>query len=197
MVVAATNQAENVVVNGMSFSARRARWANSALIVEVEPRDYPTQASGSALAGFAFQDQIERACFEAGGRDQTAPGQRVADFLSGRVSRDLPSSSYPLGLRSVDLAAVLPPFVCASLRAALGGFERTIPGFSGESGVMIAPETRTTSPIRFLRNEGLESVSLPGLYPVGEGAGYGGGIISSALDGLRAARVWVASRPCG
>jgi len=174
-----------VVVNGMSFAARRAFWANSAMIVEVRPSDFPEPGP---LGGYAFQDAIERAAFEQGGAGESAPAQTVTDFLARRRSQELPRTSYSLGATPSDLRTVLPPFITDGMEQALHAWNEKLDGFSGAEGVLIAPETRTTSPIRFLRDKRCESVGLPGLYPLGEGAGYGGGIVSCALDGLRAAR---------
>jgi uncharacterized FAD-dependent dehydrogenase len=184
MVVPAAERDGRVVVNGMSFAARRAFWANSAVIVEV-----PASAYGASdpMAGFRWQDAIERRAFEMGGGTGAAPAQRVEDFLAGRVSTSLPRTSYPLGIVPGDLRDLFGPFVTEGLERALLAFDRTIPGFAGSEGVLIAPETRTTSPVRFLRDERRCSTTVADLYPIGEGAGYAGGIVSSALDGLRAA----------
>lgn len=189
MVVPASNEDGHVVVNGMSFAARRAHWANSAVIVEVRASDF---GATDVQAGIRFQDALERACFEAAGGGGRAPAQRVVDFLAGRASIDLPKTSYPLGVAPVDLGELLPGFLVGGLRAALRAFEGDLPGFAGPSGVLIAPESRTTSPIRFLRDDRQASRSVADLYPVGEGAGHAGGIVSSAVDGLRAARAVVA-----
>jgi len=184
-VVAASNHPGRVVVNGMSYSGRRAWWANSAVIVEVEREDYGAQ---DALAGVRFQDRIEAAAFAAGGGGFCAPAQRVTDLLAGRESASLPRVSHPRGAAPCDLRAVLPERVITGLLGALRDFDRRIPGFAGEEAVLIAPETRTTAPLRFLRDRATyASTTLPGLMPVGEGAGYAGGIASAALDGMRAA----------
>jgi len=189
MVVPAGNADGTVVVNGMSFAARRAMWANAALIVQVGTADY---GATDPLAGVRYQDEIERRA--AGATDgRQAPAQRVVDFLAGRASTELPRTSYPLGVVPTDLAAVLPAPVVEGMRRALRHFEKDIPGYAGPEGVLIAPETRTTAPLRFLRGENLESPSLPGLLPVGEGAGYAGGIVSAALDGFRAAEAIIAA----
>lgn len=188
VVVPAANQPERVVVNGMSFSARRAFWANSAVIVEVTPGDYP---GDDPLAGYRFQDAIERQAFEMTDGTESAPAQRVSDLLAARPSVDLPRTSFALGTVPVDLRSLLPPPVVAGMARAIRTWDAKLPGFAGEDGVLIAPETRTTSPVRFLRDDACESTSLAGLFPLGEGAGYGGGIVSCALDGLRAARVLV------
>ena len=185
IVVHASNQDGRVVVNGMSFAAQRAFWANSAVVVEVEPEAF---GHDGPLAGYAWQEEIECRAFELAGSSHAAPAQRVVDFLAGRRSEDLPKTSYPLGITSVDLHDVLPEAVCNGLKRGLQEFERKVPGFAGDQAVLIAPETRTTSPIRFLRDDGGQSTTIRGLYPTGEGAGFGGGIVSCALDGIRAAR---------
>jgi hypothetical protein len=185
MVVPASNHAERLVVNGMSFAARRAFWANSAVIVEVRPEDY---GADDPMAGFRWQDSIEAACFQAAGANYAAPAQRVVDLLAGRVSDDLPKTSFPMGVASVDLRTVLPDFILDGMIAAIEEFERKIPGFAGPEALLIAPETRTTSPLRFLRDGRQCSTTVAGLFPTGEGSGYGGGIISCALDGIRAAQ---------
>jgi uncharacterized FAD-dependent dehydrogenase len=185
MVVPATNHPERLVVNGMSFAARRGFWANSAVIVDV-----PVSAYGASdpMAGFRWQDAIEARAFALGGGRWAAPAQTVVDLLAGRPSAELPRTSYPMGVTPVDLAALFPPFLTAALIEVIQAFDKQIPGFAGPGAVLIAPETRTTSPIVFTRAPTQESTTVKGLYPVGEGAGYAGGIVSSALDGLRAAR---------
>jgi hypothetical protein len=188
MVVPAGNADDQVVVNGMSFAARRAMWANAALIVQVTPSDY---RGLDPLAGVRFQADIERrAAAVTGGR--SAPAQRVIDLLEGRASTELPRTSYPLGVTPADLRALLPAPVVEGMKRALKNFEKDIPGYAGPEGVLIAPETRTTAPLRVLRGDDLQSPSLPGLLPVGEGAGYAGGIVSAALDGFRAAEAVIA-----
>jgi uncharacterized FAD-dependent dehydrogenase len=189
MVVPAQNDPGRVVVNGMSFAARRAFWANSALIVQVRPGDY---GAADPMAGVRFQDAIERAAFALTG-GYVAPAQRVTDFLAARPSEDLPRTSYPMGTAPTDLARLLPAPVVEGMRRAILTFDKEIPGFAGAEGVLIAPETRTTAPLRFTRGADLHSTSLPGLLPVGEGAGWAGGIVSAALDGFRAAEAVIAS----
>jgi uncharacterized FAD-dependent dehydrogenase len=188
MVVPAANQADRVVVNGMSFAARRAFWANSAVIVEVHPSDYGGEGP---LAGYNWQDAIEKRAFALGGSDYRAPAQRVVDLAAGKASQDLPRTSFPMGITGVDLRELLPAYVLDGMLSAIRHFNKKLPGFYGEEALLIAPETRTTSPIRFLRDDNRQSISIQGLYPIGEGAGYGGGIVSCALDGYRAARAIV------
>jgi hypothetical protein len=187
MVVPASNHPDRVVVNGMSFAARRAKWANSAVIVHVQPEDY---GADDPMAGFRWQDAIEQRCFQHTG-GYRAPAQRVSDLIAGRASTDLPRTSYPMGVMPTDLREVLPPAVIDGMVEAILAFEKEIPGFAGDDAVLIAPETRTTSPVRFTRDDRQCSTTVEGLFPIGEGAGYAGGIVSSALDGLRAARALV------
>lgn len=193
MVVPAANQPGRVVVNGMSFAARRAAWANSAVIVEVPASELAGGPGSGPMSGYEWQDRIEVAAFAAGGGDGKAPAQRVVDLLASKPSSELPRTSYPLGVTASDLREVLPPMVIAGLIDTLRAFDATMPGFAGPDAVLIAPETRTTSPLKFERGDDLASTTLPGLYPVGEGAGHAGGIVTSALDGLRAARSLAAS----
>jgi uncharacterized FAD-dependent dehydrogenase len=184
MVVPATNHGGRVVVNGMSFAARRAFWANSAVVVQVEPADY---SGTDPLAGIRFQDDIERRAFEMGGGTYAAPAQRVQDLLKGKESRSLPRTSYPQGVVPCDLRDLFPEFIVDGLVRAVGIFEKRMPGFAGPEAVFVAPETRTSAPLRFTRGADLHSTGLRDLLPVGEGAGFAGGIVSAALDGLRAA----------
>lgn len=191
-VVAASNHPERVVVNGMSYSGRRAAFANSAVVVEVTPADYPGR---DPLAGARFQDAIEARAWDRGGGGFKAPGQLVVDLLAGRASTDLPRVTYTLGVTPGDLREVLPEPLVEGMIAALRHFDRQLPGFAGAEAVLIAPETRTTAPLRFLRGADFQSPGLPGLIPLGEGAGYAGGIASAALDGFRAAQMWI-ERTC-
>lgn len=188
-IVGATNHPGRVVVNGMSYSKRQAWWANSAVVTEVFPSDYD---GSDPLAGTRYQDAIEARAFRAGGGAFKAPAQRVVDLLAGRPSHELPRTSYPLGVTPTDLRAVLPESILGGMMAAIRHFHRKLPGFAGPDAILVAPETRTTAPLRILRDEHLEAIGMPGLFPVGEGAGYAGGIISAALDGLRAAQSFAA-----
>jgi uncharacterized FAD-dependent dehydrogenase len=182
-VVAASTEPDGVTVNGMSYSHRRQPFCNSAVVSEIEP------AGDDPLWGVAVQRELERRAAEAGGGRQAAPSQRVADFLAGRPPGSSDggwASSYRLGLRSADLAELLPPRVVDAMRLAIRAFGKRIPGFDRE-GHLIAVEARTTSPVRVPRDPRTrQSVTTPGLFPVGEGAGYAGGIVSAASDGLRA-----------
>jgi len=179
-VVAASTEADALTVNGMSYSHRRQPFCNSAVVSEIEPE------GDDPLWGVAVQRELERRAAEAGGGSQAAPSQRVVDFLAGRPSRGEWETSYRLGLRAGDVAALLPPRVVEAMKLALRAFGRRIKGFDRE-GHLIAVEARTTSPVRVPRDPGThQSVTTRGLFPVGEGAGYAGGIVSAASDGLRA-----------
>ncbi|MDX9766501.1 MAG: NAD(P)/FAD-dependent oxidoreductase [Ectothiorhodospiraceae bacterium] len=185
-VVAATSETGCVVTNGMSQYSRNERNANSAIVVDVDPeRDYP----GDPLAGIDFQHHWESRAFEAGGGDYRAPAQRVGDFLAGRPSESAGEveASYTPGVRMTDLATCLPDFVVEALREALPAFERQIRGFAMADALLTGVETRTSSPIRIRRDDSLQSINTRGLYPAGEGAGYAGGILSAAIDGIRVA----------
>ncbi|MDP1981413.1 MAG: NAD(P)/FAD-dependent oxidoreductase [Sulfuritalea sp.] len=196
-VVAATSEPGCVVTNGMSQYSRNERNANSALVVGVTPADYPGSDS-NPLAGIAFQRHWESLAFEAGGGDYKAPAQRVGDFLAGRPSTDLGSvvPSYTPGVHPTDLARCLPDYVVAVLREALPAFGREIPGFAMDDALLTGVETRTSSPIRITRDEQFQSLNTRGLFPAGEGAGYAGGILSAAVDGIRVAEA-VALSLCG
>lgn len=192
LVVAASNQAGRVVLNGMSFSGRSSRWANAAIIADVEPADYP---GSDPLAGVRFQEAIEERAYEAAGGNFRAPAQRADDFVANRASRELPRSSYALGVTAVELRALFPSFVAEAIRLAVLRFDATLGGLAGPETLVLAPESRTTSPIRLVRGSDRVALGLADLYPVGEGAGYAGGIVSAALDGVFAASAILQS--CG
>lgn len=195
-VVAATSEPGAVVTNGMSQYSRNERNANSGIVVDVSPADYP----GHPLAGIDFQRQWERRAFELGGGDYRAPAQLVGDFLAGRPSSALGSvqPSYTPGVRLCDLASALPDFVVAAIREALPAFDREIKGFAMHDALLTGVETRTSSPVRITRGEDYQSINTRGLYPGGEGAGYAGGILSAAVDGIELAEavaLSMAARP--
>ena len=189
-IVPAATEADGVVVNGMSLSRRDSPFANAGLVVTVAAADFGPAAAGP-LAGIELQRRVEQAAFKVGGGRFRAPAQRLADFLEGRASTSVGASSYRPGLAPADLTAVLPDFIAQPLRAGLRRIGGRLPGFLLPDAVLVAAETRTSAPVRLLRDaKTLESPSLAGLYPCGEGAGYAGGIVSAALDGARvAARV--------
>jgi uncharacterized protein len=188
-VVAAASEAGGVVTNGMSQYSRAERNANAALVVDVSPRDFPGDAQANPLAGIDFQRQWESAAFQAGGSSYAAPAQKVGDFLAGRPSTELGSvqASYTPGIRLTDLSACLPGYVIEALREAIPAFDRQIRGFAMADALMTGVETRTSSPVRIVRGDDFASVNTRGLYPGGEGAGYAGGILSAAVDGIRLA----------
>ena len=183
-VVASASEAGRVVTNGMSYHARNGKNANAALCVSVGPEDY----GSGPLDGVVFQRRLEQAAFALAG-DGTAPVQRVDDFLAGRVSRRLGrvEPTYPRGWSFRPLDGVLPPFVCELLRRSLPAFGKRLRGYDSPDAILTGVETRTSSPVRILRGEDLYSPSARGLIPCGEGAGYAGGIVSAAVDGIRAA----------
>jgi uncharacterized FAD-dependent dehydrogenase len=187
-VVAATSEPGRVVTNGMSQYSRNERNANSALVVGVTPADYPGSDT-DPLAGIAFQRRWESLAFDAGGGNYNAPAQRVGDFLAGRPSTTLGSvvPSYTPGVQPSDLSLCLPDYVVAALRESLPAFGREIAGFAMDDALLTGVETRTSSPIRITRDEDFQSLNTRGLYPAGEGAGYAGGILSAAVDGIKVA----------
>jgi len=185
-VVAASSEPERIVTNGMSQYSRNERNANSAIVVGISPADYP----GHPLAGVDFQRQWESRAYELGGRNYDAPGQLVGDFLAKRPSTALGSviPSYKPGVRLVDLSSALPDYAIAAIREALPMFEKQIRGYAMNDAVLTGVETRTSSPVRIRRDDQtLQSLNTKGLFPAGEGAGYAGGIMSAAIDGIRAA----------
>ena len=183
VLMAGSSEAGGIVTNGMSNHRRNSPYANSALVVNVGPADF---TGDSSLAGIEFQRVWERRAYEAGGRNYHAPGQNLLDFLDDRLGRPH-ASSYRPGVRECDLATVLPDFVTATLRDGIRSFDRKMRGFVTEAATLTGVETRTSAPLRIVRGEDFQSVSLKGLYPAGEGAGYAGGIMSAALDGIRVA----------
>lgn len=189
VVVPAGSADGELVVNGMSASARSGRLANSGMVVEIHPGDFPEFADAGPLEMLLLQESLERSMFRAAGETIVAPAQRMLDFVEGRVSETLPATSYAPGVQSADFNTLLPPFIARRLAAGFRDFGRKARGFLTNDAVMIGLESRTSSPVRVLRDpESLGSVSLAGLYPAGEGAGYAGGIVSAAIDGIRCAR---------
>ena len=185
-VVAASSEEGHLVVNGMSLFARDGENANSAVLVNVEPSDFD---SDDVLSGIDFQQKYEKLAFTLGGSNYKAPAQLVGDFLKGKKSesqKDV-TPSYPFGVKWCDISACLPSFATDALKEALPLFNNKIKGFAEENAVMTGVETRSSSPVRVLRNEFYQS-SVSGIYPCGEGAGYAGGIMSAAVDGIRVAQ---------
>ena len=184
-VVAATSEAGHVVTNGMSQYSRNERNANSGIVVGITPDDYP----GGSLAGIDFQRKLEAHAFKLGGETYQAPGQLVGDFIANKPSVAWGSvqPSYTPGVHLGDLSTALPAYAIEAIREALPAFDKKIKGFAMADAVLTGVETRTSSPIRIKRNEHFQSINTQGLYPAGEGAGYAGGILSAAVDGIKVA----------
>lgn len=185
-VVAAASEPGHVVTNGMSQYSRNERNANSAIVVGITPTDYPEHP----LAGIDFQRKLESLAFHLGGENYNAPGQLVGDFLANKPSTELGSvePSYKPGITLCDLAVALPEFAIEAIREAIPAFDKQISGFAMKDAIITGVETRTSSPIRIKRDDvSLQSINTKGLYPAGEGAGYAGGILSAAIDGIRVA----------
>jgi hypothetical protein len=183
-VIGCSSGAGGVVTNGMSRFRRDSPFANSAVVVQVGVEDL---GSGDPLAGLAFRRRWEERAFRSGGGGYFAPAQRLIDFLADREGSAALTTSFLPGVREAPLREALPPFAVAALRQGLETFGRKMPGFVTREAILIGVETRSSSPVRILRGEDGQSVGTEGLFPCGEGAGYAGGIVSSALDGIRAA----------
>jgi uncharacterized FAD-dependent dehydrogenase len=186
-VVAAASEEGRVVTNGMSQYSRNERNANAGIVVGIDPeKDYP----GDPLAGMEFQRKWEARAFELGGKNYKAPGQLIGDFINGKPSTEFGAvqPSYTPGVHLTDLSTALPEYAITAIREALPAFAKQIKGFDLPDGVLTGVETRTSSPIRIKRDdETLQSINTKGIYPTGEGAGYAGGILSAAVDGIRIA----------
>jgi uncharacterized FAD-dependent dehydrogenase len=193
IVPAATAPGE-VVVNGMSPSRRDSRFANSGIVVAVEATDFESYKDHGPLAGLYFQAAIEkRACVAAGSR-QTAPAQRLVDFIEGKVSSSLLETSYQPGLASLDMKEVLPDFIHSALKQGFKNFGTRMKGYLTNDAQIVGVESRTSSPVKIPRDkEKLHHPQIKGLFPCGEGAGYAGGIVSAAMDGERCAEAAVAA----
>ena len=186
IVVPAATDKNQQVVNGMSSSGRNTPWANSAMVVEVKQDDLTEFSEHGVLAGMFFQEKMENDAYSKGSGLLKAPAQRMQDFVYKRVSKDLPFSSYKMGLNSTDMHDCLPSFVSDSLKKAFIGFGKKANGFLTNEAIMIGVETRTSSPVKIPRDkESCQHINISGLYPCGEGAGYAGGIVSAAMDGCR------------
>ncbi len=186
-VIPAATDSRQLVVNGMSPSNRGTKWSNSGMVVEMRPEDVPGE---SPLRIMQFQEHLEQDCWQQGNMKQTAPAQRMADFVNGRLSYDLPKSSYAPGLISSPLHFWMPKMISSRLQEGFKKFGKMSHGFLTNEAVLIATETRTSSPIRILRDKDtLQHVTIAGLFPCGEGAGYAGGIVSAGVDGERCAEM--------
>ena len=190
-VVAAASEPHQVVTNGMSQYSRAERNANSAIVVGIDPSDYP----GDALAGIELQRQLERKAYQLGGENYDAPAQKVGDFLKGKSSEKLGSvePSYKPGIKLTDLSGALPDFCIEAIREAIPVFNRKVKGFALADALLTGVETRTSAPICIKRGKDMQSINTTGLYPAGEGAGYAGGIMSAAIDGIKIAEAMALS----
>lgn len=178
-----------IVTNGWSSSRRARSTANSGIVVELKPNDFKPFEKYGPLAAMEFQHAIETKAWKAGGRTQTAPAQLLQDFVDGKVSESLPNTSYAPGIKSADLRGVLPKFIYNCLRDGFRQFDRSMKGYLTNDAVVHAPETRTSSPVKIPRDEKtLQHIQIKGLYPCGEGAGFAGGIVSAAMDGIKCAQ---------
>lgn len=188
-VIPAATGPQQLVVNGMSPSNRGTQWSNSGMVVELHPDDVGGDSS-DPLCMMHFQEKLERDCWQQGNMKQTAPAQRMVDFVNNRLSYDLPKSSYAPGLISSPLHFWMPPFVAKRLQEGFKKFGKMSHGFLTNEAVLIATETRTSSPVRIVRDPAtLQHVTVQGLFPCGEGAGYAGGIVSAGVDGERCAEM--------
>ena len=188
-VIPAATGAQQIVVNGMSPSNRGTQWSNSGMVVELHPDDVEGDAA-DPLRMMHFQETLERNCWQQGNMKQTAPAQRMADFVNNRLSYDLPKSSYAPGLISSPLHFWMPSFIAHRLQEGFKKFGKMSHGFLTNEALLIATETRTSSPVRIVRDtETLQHVTIAGLFPCGEGAGYAGGIVSAGVDGERCAEM--------
>ncbi|MDH4468447.1 MAG: FAD-dependent oxidoreductase [Bacteriovoracaceae bacterium] len=191
-VLSSTTSKNSLVVNGMSNFARNSPWSNAALVVSVDAVKDAKFSPTNLLAGLNFIEDVEARAFaasKANASGRELPAQTILDFLSDKKSHTLPKNSSPSDLVSVEMKEILPPFILNHLKEALKIFQKKMPGFISEKGVLIAPETRTSSPVRIVRDlVTMESPSHKGLYPSGEGAGYAGGITSAAVDGVKVAQ---------
>jgi hypothetical protein len=181
-----------IVVNGWSPSKRNNPYANSGIVVSVQPEDYKIYQHKGALAGLAFQAEVEKNCFEKGNQSLQAPAQRLTDFVNNKASSSLPKNSYLPGTVSRNLHEILPAFIANSLKEAFNLFGQKMKGYLTEDAIILATESRTSSPVRIPRNkENYQHPQIKGLYPCAEGAGYAGGIVSAAMDGENCAAACV------
>lgn len=188
IIIPASTELDGLVLNGMSVSRRDSQFANSGLVVSIDEKDWKQYESYGVFAGLQFQKEVERIAFNAGGKTQAAPAQRITDFVKGNLSQSLPKTSYVPGTISSPLHEILPKKIAGAIRKSLFIFDKKMRGYFTEEAQILAAETRTSSPIRIPQdNETLMHVEVKGLFPCGEGAGYAGGIVSAAIDGERCA----------
>lgn len=194
IVAPCATDTNEVVTNGWSPSKRNNETSNSGIVVSVEPQELPNYSPDNPFVCLEFQQKVEKACWEAAGKQQKVPAQRMLDFVQGKQSKDFPRSSYQPGIVSVDLNKLLPDFIARRLRKAFQEFDRKMKGYLTNDAVLHAPESRTSSPVSIPRNpETLMHIEIAGLYPCAEGAGYAGGIVSAAIDGMKCVEA-IASR---
>jgi uncharacterized FAD-dependent dehydrogenase len=187
-IVPASTDDRAVVVNGMSFSQRNSPYANAGIVVEIRLADLPRLRTADPLAGLNYQRDLEQAAYRHGGGGVIAPAQRLADFVNDRPSNSLPACSYPPGVAASPLHQWLPDSLRGRLQAAFTAFDRKMKAFLTNEALVVGVESRTSSPVRIPRDpQTLQHISVQGLFPCGEGAGYAGGIVSCAVDGERAA----------
>lgn len=188
VVVPASTSGNEMVVNGMSPSNRNTKWANSGMVVEIQLPDVGADQKSKVLAGLNFQKEFEKLAFENGGNGQIAPAQRVVDFYNGKISQNLPDSSFRPGLQSSSMNEWMPKHIYDRLRLGLKSFDHKMRGYFTNEALLIGVESRTSSPLRIPRNKDtFQHIQINGLFPAGEGAGYAGGIASSAIDGQNCA----------
>jgi len=189
-IVPSATSGDEVVVNGMSPARRNSVWANSGIVTEIRGGDVSAYGRYGPMAGLKFQQHLEKLAWEHGGRRQTAPAQRLTDFIAGRPSATLPRSSYSPGIVSSPLHEWLPEPLLGALKEGFRAFGRMMKGYVTEEAVLVGVESRSSSPLRIPRDPAtLQHTDIEGLYPCGEGSGYAGGIVSSAIDGMRVAEV--------
>lgn len=187
VIVPAVSGPGQLVVNGMSASSRSSRWSNSGMVVELHPGDFPEFPHEGPLEMLALQENLEHKFFEESGKSLSAPAQRMKDFVNGQNSATLPPSSYIPGIHPSRIDLLLPPFIARRLQAGFRDFGRRSRGFLTNEAVLIGLESRTSSPVRIPRGADMQHIEIHNLYPAGEGAGYAGGIVSAAMDGIRCA----------
>jgi uncharacterized FAD-dependent dehydrogenase len=191
IIATASTAQKELVVNGWSPSKRNNPYANSGMVAQVSMADalkHTNQKEASNLLLHDFQESVERKAYEAGGGLFVAPAQRMTDFIQNKTSTNLPNNSYLRGVQSVNMKEVLPDFITKALQGAFISFGKKMKGYYTEEAILIAPESRTSSPVRIPRDETtLKHPQITNLYPCGEGAGYAGGIISAAMDGQKVA----------
>lgn len=188
IIAPCATEKEEVVTNGWSPSKRNNPWANSGIVVSVDWDDIPEYHHFGALAGLEFQKSVEHACWIAAGKTQAVPAQKIVDFINKKISPQLPACSYQPGLVSSDLNTILPSFITNTLREGFKAFGKKMNGYLHPDAIIVAPESRTSSPVRIPRDkDSFEHIEITGLYPCGEGAGFAGGIVSAAIDGEKVA----------